>query len=88
MAAGSEPQDLLIDYVVHHRKADGRLTPKVFKWKTLRVDPRESVHLRRRHPMRPITTRVYYPGQHRLEIQINGATCADADFHLDMTDKA
>ena len=86
--AGSRPQDLLIDYVIHHRKADGRLTPKVFKWKTLQAKPQEAVSLRRRHPIRPITTRVYYPGRHRLEIQINGATHAGKDFRLDMPGEA
>ncbi len=83
-AGGKAQQDMLIDYVVHHQKANGQLTPKVFKWKTMRTKPGETVAMRRRHAMRPITTRVYYPGTHRLEVQVNGVTVAGADFRLEM----
>ena len=81
-------QDLIIDYIVHHRKADDRLSPKVFKWKTVRLAGDETIAVRRRHPMRQITTRVYYPGQHRLEVQVNGKPVAGADFELLMPKRA
>jgi len=32
--------------------------------------------------MKKITTRVYYPGLHRLEIVINGVSIEKADFQL------
>ncbi len=77
-------QDLIIDYAVHHQKADGSLSPKIFKWKTVILDASDSITLQRRHPMRPVTTRVYYPGRHKLEIQINGRPFAEADFDLEI----
>ena len=75
-------QELIIDYVVHHRRANGATTPKVFKWMTLSLAPRESWVARRSHAFREITTRSYYAGGHRLEIQINGHILGGADFDL------
>ena len=83
---GRTSQKIVLDYVIHHRKKNGGTSPKVFKWKALTLKPGEVLCLRRRHAVRPITTRVYYPGRHRIEIVINGATCAGGDFDLVWTD--
>ena len=32
--------------------------------------------------MRPITTRVYYAGMHRIEVMVNGKALKGADFEL------
>ncbi|MBO6576902.1 MAG: DNA alkylation repair protein [Rhodothermales bacterium] len=79
--SGSE-QQLMIDYAVHHRKANGMLTPKVFKWTQRSCTEGEQVLLEKRHSMAPVTTRRYYPGEHRVEILINGQSCAEASFEL------
>ena len=79
-----KPQRLVIDYAVHHVKADGRLSPKVFKGKSLMLRPGETLTLSKRHALRPITTRVYHAGLHRLEILVNGVSVASADFRLDL----
>lgn len=78
------PQRLMIDYAIHHVKANGTLAPKVFKWKQLDLAAGGRQTIAKEHAMRPITTRVYYPGTHRIEILINGAVCAAADFDLTM----
>lgn len=75
-------QPLIIDYAIHHRKANGSTTPKVFKWKTTTLMPECTLLAKRKHPMRKITTRVYYPGTHRLELLVNGVPVAAADFEL------
>ena len=77
-----QPQDLVIDYIVHHVKANGSTSPKVFKGWTLTLVPGEMRTLVKQHAVRPITTRVYYPGLHRVELQINGAVVAEAAFVL------
>lgn len=79
---GAETQQVMVDYAVHHRKANGSLAPKVFKWKSLALGPGEKVEMERRHTIRAITTRQYYPGGHRVEILVNGAAVAAADFQL------
>lgn len=81
---GAEPCTVLLDYAIHHQKKDGSLSPKVFKGKNLLLQPGQSVAIHKRHALRPITTRVYHPGRHRLEIMLNGASAAHADFDLVM----
>ena len=75
-------QPLIIDYAIHHRKANGTTSPKIFKWKVMDLPAGESVRLARKHAIKPITTRVYYPGTHHVDIQINGQRFARADFDL------
>ena len=77
-------QPLIVDYAIHHRKANGSTSPKVFKWKTITLDTEEAHNAKRKHPMRKITTRVYYPGRHRLEILVNGVSLGSKEFELVM----
>lgn len=79
---GPDEVRLAIDYVVHHVKANGTLTPKVFKLTTRTLAPGESVSLAKRHSFKPISTRRYYPGEHALELQINGHPFGRATFTL------
>ena len=75
-------QTLVIDYIVHHVRANGGSSPKVFKGWKLELPGSDSVTLSKRHSLRPVTTRTLYPGPHRIEIQINGQVCAEAGFEL------
>jgi 3-methyladenine DNA glycosylase AlkC len=76
------PQALTVDYVVHHVKANGQTSAKVFKgWET-RLEAGQSLTLRKRHAVRPITTRRYYAGAHRVVVQVNGQPVAEGVFHL------
>ena len=76
------PQSLMIDYVLHHKKANGKTTPKVFKWRTKILEENKPLTLTKKHCIKKITTRVYYPGIHRLEIMVNGVSVGIADFNL------
>ncbi|MBK8986644.1 MAG: DNA alkylation repair protein [Chloroflexi bacterium] len=75
-------QNLVIDYVVHFVKANGRTAPKVFKLKTAVLPPHADLTVQKRHAIKPITTRRYYPGRHRLEIQVNGQIIGGDSFEL------
>jgi 3-methyladenine DNA glycosylase AlkC len=81
-SAADAPQNLMIDYVVHHRKANGKLAPKVFKLAKKRLNPRETLHLSKSHAFRLLSTRVYYPGRHAIELQINGQRWGWQAFEL------
>lgn len=81
---GAASQQVMIDYAIHHRKANGSLAPKVFKWKSLTLAAGETVQMPRKHAFRTITTRQYYPGDHRIEILVNGAVLANEEFQLVM----
>ena len=75
-------QNLVVDYTIHHVKANGSTTPKVFKWTTMDLAPGTGIHLRKRHPVREITTRRYHPGPHRIELTIAGEAVAETVFDL------
>lgn len=79
-----EPQNLMIDFVAHFLKANGSTAPKVFKLKKIRLPGGESATISKRLAVRPISTRKYYPGRQRLEIQVNGRVLGGADFELVM----
>ncbi len=74
------PQALMIDYVMHLQRSNGKLTPKVFKLVKKTLAPGETVTISKRHSFRAVTTRKYYPGAHAIEIQINGVLCERQDF--------
>jgi 3-methyladenine DNA glycosylase AlkC len=80
--AGTAPAYAIIDYAVHHLGARGEARPKVFKWSTLTLAPGSTVKLSRRHSLKPVTTRRYYPGSHFIDLRINGRMLAKQDFEL------
>lgn len=75
-------QNLVIDYMVHFVKANGRTSPKVFKLKTAVLLAHSTLTVQKNHTIKPITTRRYYPGVHRLEIQVNGQVLGGGEFEL------
>ena len=77
-----KPQSIIIDYAVHHMKANGKTSPKVFKLQTLKIAPGETVGITKRHAIKPVTTRKYHPGEHAIEILVNGKTFGQANFTL------
>ncbi len=81
---GDEAQNLMVDFVMHFLKAKGTTAPKVFKLKKLRLAAGECVSVSKKMAIRPISTRKYYPGRQRLEIQVNGQILGGAGFELVM----
>ena len=81
---GAAEQNLMVDYVMRFRKANGSTAPKVFKLKKLRLAAGETASIKKRVSIRPISTRRYYPGVQRLEIQVNGRALGGRDFELVM----
>lgn len=73
---------LVIDYVIHHMKANGTRTPKVFKLTTRSLAPGETWRATRRHSFKPITTRRYHPGAHLVQLQVNGRPHGETLFTL------
>lgn len=78
---GSQDQPAVIDYVIHFVKASGKRAPKTFKWKTGTLKAGAS-SAKRTHKIKPITTRKYYGGEHKLEIFVNGKSVASKTFEL------
>jgi 3-methyladenine DNA glycosylase AlkC len=78
----SRSQKLVVDYVVHHRRAGGKSTPKVFKLRTFDLEPGQTVHLKKKHNFVPRTVRRYYPGKHTVELMVAGQSLGRGSFSL------
>ena len=77
-----EPQNLVIDYVLHLMRANGRQTPKVFKLSKRTIRPGEVLAISKEVSFRAVTTRKYYPGAQAIEPKVNGRTFGRAKFEL------
>ncbi|MFN8945010.1 MAG: DNA alkylation repair protein [Pseudobdellovibrionaceae bacterium] len=73
---------LIIDYAIHFQKANHKLSAKVFKLKNITLKKNETLVVQKKHSIKPITTRRYYPGLHRLEVFANGQSVGIKDFYL------
>lgn len=81
-STSDEPQDLMIDYLVHFVRAKDKTNAKVFKLKTLTLNGGDTIDIQKNHPIKPITVRRYYSGTHRIEIQVNGKIVGEGQFDL------
>lgn len=71
-----------VDYRVYFLKANGKASPKVFKWKNLEMTRGESVSLEKSQTIRNLSTRKLYPGHHEVAVQVNGTVVAESHFVL------
>lgn len=75
-------QKLQVTLNVHFLKADGRQRPKAFAVSNGTFDAGEQLIVTKKIAFRPMTTRVLYPGGHRLELVVNGRTLGERAFEL------
>ena len=78
----STTKQLLIELRVHFVKANGRPSPKVFALKELDLQPHGSVRLAKTISIAQHTTRTHYPGQHRVEVLVNGRASGAGVFDI------
>jgi 3-methyladenine DNA glycosylase AlkC len=79
---GSTAQQLLVDLRVYFIKANGRPSPKVFVLKELEIGRGGSARLTKTISLAQHTTRTHYPGQHRVEVVVNGRTSGVGVFDV------
>lgn len=73
-------QHLVLDYALYFVKANGTQQSKVFKIKHITLKPKEKVTLEKSFSFKPITTRKYYAGEHKIELLINGKAHINKSF--------
>jgi 3-methyladenine DNA glycosylase AlkC len=76
------PQDLLVDVAVHFVKARGETSAKVFKVKRVTLPPGGQIALGATFSLAVHTTRVPRPGQHAVDVIVNGQTFAAGAFQV------
>lgn len=75
-------QNLMVDFIVHYMKVNGKTAPKVFKLSKKKLRAEEKLSFKKKLSFKPISTRKYYSGLHGIEIQINGKCCGKVKFEL------
>ncbi|MEM7112915.1 MAG: DNA alkylation repair protein [Chloroflexota bacterium] len=78
----NKPQKLLVDYLMTFASDGKKAGQKVFKLKQLELKAGQSVTLRKKHPMRLMTTRRLYAGEHQITLQVNGKPFGSLTFDL------
>jgi 3-methyladenine DNA glycosylase AlkC len=76
-------QNLAIDYVVHYVKANASRSPKVFKWTEQALPASQTLSLKKTQVIKDFSTRKHHPGEHIVELQVNGQRVAQAAFVLE-----
>lgn len=79
---GSKPKKVRLEYGMYYRKANGTLSKKVFKISEREFGAGETYTINRKQSFKPITTRVYYPGGHKLSLIVNGVELTTGEFEL------
>ena len=78
-----EDEALMVDYIVHFQTKSGKTSPKVHKIKKLNIKKNSFVKLNKKHPFRGnMSTRKFYEGEHKIELQINGKVHTSRTFFL------
>ncbi len=83
LSRSKTPQKLLIDFCVYFVKANGSSSGKVFKLKTLTLAANSSELLKKNISFAKINTRKHYPGEHQVELLINGQSYPLGSFTVE-----
>jgi len=75
-------QKLKILLRVHYLKANGRHAAKVFALKDVELKKGGVLALNKKLPFKAMTTRALYPGEHHLELVVNGVARGKRSFAL------
>lgn len=76
-------QKLKVALRVHFLKANGSHSVKVFAVKDIAANRGERIQIDKRVVFKPLTTRVLYPGEHFVELVVNGVKRGKRPFVLD-----
>lgn len=73
---------LRIEFALYFLKSNGTYTKKVFKISEKEISGLTSIRVQKSYSLKPITTRVYYPGEHKISIIVNGKESEIISFEL------
>ncbi len=82
VSTGSRGQRLMVDFAVEFQNVSGTGSRKVFKGPVVDLAPGDSVEIRRKVDLRPLSTRVILPGTHSVELQVNGRVLDRIEFEV------
>jgi len=77
-----QAQRLLVNYSMQFATDGKQRSQKVFKLKQLELAAGEQITLKKRHPMRLMTTRRLVLGEHKITLHVNGQALNSLSFEL------
>jgi hypothetical protein len=77
-----EESVLIIDYKTIYPTKHGKTTSKTYKLKVLKMKQGQKEIINGTRSFKPISTRNFYFGKHKIEIQVNGKVVLSEDFNL------
>lgn len=72
---------LRVEYLIHYVKANGQTSAKVFIFSEGEFNEARKLFTRR-HSFERMTTRIHYPGDHKIELRVNGFVLATTTVTL------
>lgn len=75
-------QTVRLEYAIYYKLKSGQHAKKVFKISERTYEPGQATAITRKQKFTPITTRVFYPGLHKVSVIINGKEHDKAEFEL------
>ena len=78
----NKKQNLMIDYVMHFYSEAKKPSTKVFKLKEASLTKGQVLKLKKKHPLKLMTTKRLYAGEHSITLQINGVDFDSIKFDL------
>lgn len=77
-----DEREVIVDYCMHFLGRDGKHRQKVFKLARVTIEADTSAVVAKRHVMRQVSTRTYYPGIQMVTVQANGSSSDKAEVIL------
>jgi 3-methyladenine DNA glycosylase AlkC len=75
-------QTIRIEYRIHYVKSSGKTSPKIFQISEGKFSEGEH-SISKKQAFTDFTTRTHFPGEHRIEIVVNGDAKAEMSFRLE-----
>ncbi|AYJ87278.1 DNA alkylation repair protein [Sphingomonas paeninsulae] len=82
LSTATDVQRLVVDYRIHYARTGDKTAAKVFKLKTFDLTVENAVKLCIRQTIRDFSTRRHHPGNHDVELIVNGQTVARDSFEI------
>lgn len=79
---GKTASKIRLEYAVHYQKANGSLSPKVYKISEKTYEKNSITNVHRKQSFKLITTRKFHTGLHKVSIIVNGKSFDTLDFFL------
>ncbi|EQC45268.1 hypothetical protein [Bacteriovorax sp. Seq25_V] len=77
----SKAKKILVDYIIHYPKKNGRYTKKVFRLKDVEIKSKP-IEITKKISFKSVTVRKHYEGKYYIELQINGKLFNKKSFKL------